>query len=202
MKRIILITTILLLCLGADAAEKLNRITLKDESVIIGRISEMKNGKYVVETTTLGQLVLDEDNILEIRPLAANEKAAESEVNSFSRKRADNISIRDGSKKRRTKSPAREKYEESSRNFQGGSSDLNRQQEEVNSRVKSMTADGDFINSLLDLGQSGNMLDVMSDPEVMEAIARNDYDFLMNNEKMKALMESSEIRDLLGDVEP
>jgi hypothetical protein len=42
----------------------------------------------------------------------------------------------------------------------------------------------------------------MSDPDVMDAISRNDYDFLMNNEKMKNLMESSEIKDLLGGMDP
>jgi hypothetical protein len=41
----------------------------------------------------------------------------------------------------------------------------------------------------------------MADPEVMDAISRNDYDFLMNNEKMINLMESQDIKGLLGDVE-
>jgi hypothetical protein len=64
-----------------------------------------------------------------------------------------------------------------------------------------MTADGDFVDSLLDLSENQSMMDVMADPEVMDAISRNDYDFLMNNEKMINLMESQDIKGLLGDVE-
>ncbi len=82
------------------------------------------------------------------------------------------------------------------------SNDLARQQEEVNSRVRSMTMDGDFLDSMMDLGDSTAMTEVMQDPEIIDAISRNDYDFLMNNEKMKSLMDSQEIKSLLGDVQP
>jgi hypothetical protein len=178
------------------AAARLQKITLKDASVIIGRIVEMKGGSYSIESPTLGEIKVAEDNIVEIRALGENE-----DVSPSAGQAKQNLSIQDGSKKRRV-SPARQKYEQSLRQQQNsGSDDLARQQEEVNTRVKSMTADGNFLNSLMDISQNENMLEVMSDPEIMEAISNNDYDFLMNNEKMKNLMESSEMREFLGDVE-
>jgi hypothetical protein len=174
------------------AAARLQKITLKDASVIIGRIVEMKGGSYSIESPTLGEIKVAEDNIVEIRALGENE-----DVSPSAGQAKQNLSIQDGSKKRRV-SPARQKYEQSLRQQQNsGSDDLARQQEEVNTRVKSMTADGNFLNSLMDISQN----EVMSDPEIMEAISNNDYDFLMNNEKMKNLMESSEMREFLGDVE-
>ncbi|MEW6711535.1 MAG: hypothetical protein AB1403_17060 [Candidatus Riflebacteria bacterium] len=200
MKRIILVFLAVLIACASNGAEKLKKITLKDASVIIGSVIEMKEGRYTVETKALGRLVLDEDKIVEIRSLTAAEETAEEAENQNQPLPTKKIKIKDGSKKK--KQPAVKKYEEQVESYNSGSDDLNRQQEEVNSRVKSMTADGGFLNSLMDLSQNGNMMDVMSDPEVMDAISRNDYDFLMNNEKMKTLMESSEIKDMLGDVEP
>ena len=79
------------------------------------------------------------------------------------------------------------------------SDNYSHQQDQVDARVRSMTMDGDFLDQLIDLSESNYMTQVMSDPEIMEAISRNDYDFLMNNEKMNQLMNSSEIKDLLGD---
>ncbi len=195
MKKALVVFMLVFLAVSGSAAEKLKIITMKDASVIIGSVVEMKAGKYTVETTALGQLIIDEDNIVEIRTLTADEEYQESAV-----KNSGAIKINDGSKRKPPRSPAREKYESRQENHSSGSSDMARQQEEVNSRVKSMTADGGFLNSLMDLSENNNMMDVMSDPEIMDAISRNDYDFLMNNEKMKNLMESSEIRDLLGDM--
>ncbi|HNX77999.1 MAG TPA: hypothetical protein PKM56_20155, partial [Candidatus Rifleibacterium sp.] len=83
-----------------------------------------------------------------------------------------------------------------------GSSDLSQQQEEVSSRVQSMTMDGEFLDSMMNLGNSDAMNDVMQDPEIMDAISRNDYEYLMNSEKMKNLMDSQEIKEMLGDVQP
>ena len=65
-----------------------------------------------------------------------------------------------------------------------------------------MAMDGDFLDSMMNLGNSEAMNDIMQDPEIMDAISRNDYDYLMNNEKMKSLMDSQEIKELLGDVQP
>lgn len=203
MKKLIVLICLVLVASYLGAAEKLQRITMKDDSVIIGKVLGMKDGVYSVESTTLGKLSLMAENVIEIRTLGQDEEQHPPASRAIKEPDSKQIQIRDGSNKKIKRSSAREKYEQSSqKNSPSGSGDLTRQQEEVNSRVKSMTADGNFLNSLMDLSQDSSMMDVMSDPEIMEAISNNDYEFLMNNEKMKSLMDSQDMKNLLGDVEP
>ncbi len=194
MKKFVLLifVCLLLVPVSVSARQKMHRITLKDASVIVGKVLEMKDGVYSIESPALGEIKLREENIVEIRLMGQNEQYQGG---------AANIDIQDGARRQKV-SPARRNYERSLQSqSSSGSDDLSRQQEEVNSRVRSMTADGNFVDSLMDVSGSESMMDVMSDPEVMDAISRNDYEFLMNNEKMKALMESQSIKNLLGDVE-
>ncbi|MDD2999403.1 MAG: hypothetical protein PHV05_10120, partial [Candidatus Riflebacteria bacterium] len=151
--------------------------------VIVGQIVEMKNGVYTIQSDSVGQIQVAADKILEISSPSLGSDSSTPEV-----------AILDGSK-----SSAKKPRQKA---VSPGSDDITRQQEEVNARVKSMTMNGDFLDSMMDLGESSSMMDVMNDPEIMEAISRNDFDFLMNSDKMKNLMDSDEIKDLLGDVEP
>ncbi len=181
MKKFVLIIMVVLMSISLNGAEaKQQRILLQDKSVIMGQVLELKEGQYTIRTETMGEIKLAADKILEISSL---------EIQATSSRPAKEIAIRDGSKKQAYSSPP------------VSSSNANAQQDQVNSRVRSMAMDGDFLDSMMDLSQAGSMLDVMSDPEVMDAINRNDYDFLMNSEKMKNLMGSPEIRELLGDFE-
>jgi len=158
------------------------RIVLLDHSVIIGEVTEMKDGVYTVRSEAVGEIKISAEKIVEITKLDSAQPAASTK----------SIGILDGTKKsaRKTVAPAP---------ALGGSDDLKLQQERANSQVQSMTMQEDFMEDMMSLSGSNDMVDVMSDPEIMEAISRNDYEFLMNNEKMKSLMESSEIKDLLGE---
>jgi len=180
-------------CLYAgDSKAPEQKILLRDKSVIIGRILEMKNGQYTIKTDAMGEFKIGADKILEISAIDHEKKTNRAPVyygNNNVEETRPAIAIRDGSKTRRGQSSTT-------------SDDLSRQQEEVNSRVKSMTMSGDFLDSMMNLSQNNTMMDIMSDPEIMDAITRNDYDFLMNSEKMKNLMDSPEIKSLLGDVQP
>ncbi|MDD2624922.1 MAG: hypothetical protein PHQ02_08905, partial [Candidatus Riflebacteria bacterium] len=73
-------------------------------------------------------------------------------------------------------------------------------QEQANMRVQSMTMDSNFLDSLMNLSENSMMTDIMNDPEIMDAISRGDYEFLMQNDKMNGLMESDDIKSLLGDM--
>ena len=63
-----------------------------------------------------------------------------------------------------------------------------------------MTMNEDFLESLMGLSESSAMQSVLGDEEIMNAISNNDYDFLMNSDKMQDLMNSSEIQDILGGM--
>ncbi len=200
---------ILLLQVATSSAAEIQKqkIVLSDKTTLIGRVVEMKDGVYTIETDTLGRLKIEAARVVEISSLnqavtappketSAGSAVDNSQIEAEPAVTTKKIKILDGEKK--------QQISESNHESAGvaGSDDLTRQQEEVNSRVRSMTMDGDFLDSMMDLGDSSAMAEVMQDPEIMDAISRNDYEFLMNNEKMKSLMDSQEIKSLLGDVQP
>lgn len=181
MKKFFLFLLLVLLCSTSHAAGVKQRIVLLDNSVIVGEIVEMKDGIYTVKSDAMGEIKVSADKILEI-----------SKLDQASSATSQNIDILDRSKKKAHKAPVQPRSV-------GVSDDLKIQQERANSQVQSMSMQEDFLDSMMNLSGSADMVDVMSDPEVMDAISRNDYEFLMNSDKMKTLMESSEIKDLLGE---
>ncbi|PKL44643.1 MAG: hypothetical protein CVV41_04570 [Candidatus Riflebacteria bacterium HGW-Riflebacteria-1] len=179
---LLLLVSMATLCLAAGMRQ---RIVLLDNSVIIGEVTEMKDGVYTVVSETVGEIKIAADKVLEISRLDTDQSSAP----------AKNIDILD----RDNKKPAKRAVQPQSTSRTMASDDLKAQQERANAQVQSMAMQEDFLDNMMNLSGSGNMVEVMSDPEVMEAISRNDYEFLMNNEKMKNLMESSEIKDLFGE---
>lgn len=199
----ILVASALLFALSTPclmmAEEKTQRILLRDKSVIIGQVLEMKDGVYTIKTEAMGEFKISADKILEISAIDLVKKrpsAKETAIVVDEDVRPE-IAIRDGSRVKKNRQPAASSGEPAA-----GSDDLARQQDQVNSHVRSMTMNGEFLDSMMDLGQNSSMMDIMSDPEIMDAISRNDYDFLMNSDKMKDLMDSPEIKNLLGDIQP
>ena len=186
-KKAILILFLLVMCATSWSAGFKQRIVLLDNSIIIGEIVEMKDGIYTVSTEAVGEIKVSADKILEISKLDTDRPAAANQQ----------IDIIDNSKKpvRKTVNPQSVQPGSST----GGSDNLKAQQERANAQVQSMVMQEDFLDNMMSLSENKDMLDVMSDPEVMDAISRNDYDFLMNNDKMKNLMESSEIKELFGE---
>lgn len=172
----------------ACAANAQQRILLNDKTMLVGRVIEMKDGIYSIETETLGVIKISADKVLEITSVGSS---ANTE-----------IGIIDGSRSQPAPKKVKKSQPDKAQKSVAGSDDLSRQQEEVNSQVRSMTMNGDFLDSMMNLSESSAMTDLMQDPEIMEAISRNDYEYLMNSEKMKSLMDSQEIKELLGDVQP
>lgn len=199
----ILVASVLLIIFSipgfAAAEEKMQRILLRDKSVIIGQVLEMKDNVYTIKTDAMGEFKIGADKILEISALELVKKrpVAKEAAAAVDEEVRPEIAIRDGSRVKKTRQPSSESSEPAA-----GSGDLARQQDQVNSHVRSMTMNGEFLDSMMDLGQNSSMMDIMSDPEIMDAISRNDYDFLMNSDKMKDLMDSPEIKNLLGDIQP
>lgn len=169
------------LCLAAGIRQ---RIVLLDNSVIIGEVTEMKDGIYTIHSDTVGEIKIAAEKVLEISKLDSETSAASGK----------SINILD-----RDKKPAKRAVQTQPTSRTMASDDLKAQQERANAQVQSMAMQEDFLDNMMNLSGNENMVDVMSDPEVMDAINRNDYEFLMNNEKMKNLMESSDIKELFGE---
>ena len=75
MRIVVLVMMALALAAGTVQAEpKTRTITLKDGSTIQGKITGIDQGAYVVESPTLGQVKVSEDNVVSV--LAPGEQAA------------------------------------------------------------------------------------------------------------------------------
>ncbi len=171
------------LVIAASLPVMASRIVLSDGTVINGEVTGMANGVYTIETSAMGTLNVNADSVVSI-----SKGAPDSNNNNKS-----NIDIIDGNKK--NNSSVQDKLDSELK-----ANSYSAMQNQANQKVQSMMMKGDFMDSMMGLSENSKMTDVMNDPEVMDAIQRGDYDFLMNNSKMQNLMDSSEIQTLLGDM--
>jgi len=164
-------------------------VTLKDSSVLHGELVEMKDGVYRLRTTALGEVKIPADKVAFI--------AAREEHRAAFPQKAASASV---SLPRKAAPPIREGALRQEKAGGVSSDNLQEQQKTANSQVQSMLMDSSFIEKMTSLGQNQQMQDVLQDPEIMEAIQKGDYNFLMNNEKMKNLIESSDIQGIMGGM--
>lgn len=155
------------------AAQQTQRIVLNDNSVIVGEVMEMRDGMYRIKTAAMGEVQV---KAAQISSMTANNSG--SQVKILDQDPIGRQNLR-----------------------QPDSGNYSHQQEHINSTVRSMTMNEDYLDNLMDLSGSNEMLSVMSDPAIMDAINRNDYEFLMNNDKIKNLMGSQGIKNLLGEMD-
>jgi len=189
---------------SATAAEQQMTVTLKDKSTLRGELVEFKDGVYRLKTEALGEVKIPADKVLSLK--TADEPSEEPEQTGT---KAHSRNTPPAAGKGKSRSPAiREgvpqgKAPPPQEGPAGPASDnLGEQQKTVNSQVQSMLMDGSFMDNVSGLGQNEAMQNVLQDSEIMEAIQRGDYDFLMNNEKMKNLIDSPDIQNILGGMSP
>ncbi len=162
------------LLLALPAFTQSSQIVLSDNTVIYGTVIGMNDGVYTINTDSMGEIRVDASRIVSI-------SSQGSQTQRGAQNRIDII-------------------DESNRGRRSNSSSMrnNAMQEQATMRVQSMSLEDDFLDSLINLSENSAMVDVLNDPEIMDAITNLDYDFLMNSDKMRSLMESSDIQDLLG----
>jgi hypothetical protein len=176
MKKLFLLLFVLL---ALPVFSQSSQIMLDDNTVIYGKVVGMSEGVYHIETASMGEIRVSADRIISI---------SQGSQPSYT---GSSIGIIDETNRGRRQGAGSYQRQHSSQNNAG-------LQEQASMRVQSMTMDDDFLDSLMDLSENSAMIDVLNDPEVMEAIMNQDYDFLMNNDKMRSLMETGDIRNLLG----
>jgi len=165
-------------------------IRLKDKTIIRGRILDMANGTYRIKTRSMGEIRISADQILSIIADSEEPKAVAAPQIREGRHALPPVPVASGSL-RRVRQPERSAVP-------GG---VSHEQQEANTRLQSMMTDGNFGSKVTGLSETPQMQDVLSDPELMNAIQSGDYEALMNNEKMQNLMNSQAIKDLLGDID-
>lgn len=194
MKKTICLTALFLSLALGGFCETIQTITLRDQSTIRGEILGMKDGVYTVKSPTLGMLQIPAGQVASIvadetvTPIATAPRIREGGPKKIS------VSVKKPN--RPTPQAARPAPEEPEAN----SPDYAKAQEESNTKVKSMMMNPNFADKVQGMSESKEMEDVLSDPETMTAIQNFDYETLMNNEKMKRLMESPDIKGILGET--
>jgi len=187
-------------------AQQLQTIYLKDQTVIRGEIQEMKGGVYTVKSGTLGTISVPAAQILSIVSYEVSGKLQSPKIlEGKPGKNAATLEAK-GMNSPTPKAPlqlpqdSQQPKSSEPRNLEPPE-DPKIMQEKVNCRVKSMMMNQDFSEKVMNLNETDEMQSVLSDPETMNAIQSGDYESLMNNEKMKRLMESDGIKSLLGETE-
>lgn len=190
MRRIFTLVAALVLSTGsALVAEPQMTVTLKDNSTLRGELIEFKNGFYRLKTASLGEVKIPADKVLIMKASDETAKEPDSAVKTGAKAPA----IREGAPRGNVPAPEQAAGGPASDNFQD-------QQKAVNSQVQSMLMDGSFMDNVTGLGQNEQMQEILQDPQIMEAIQKGDYNFLMNSEKMKTLIESSDMQNILGGM--
>ncbi|MBF0406234.1 MAG: hypothetical protein HQM10_02685 [Candidatus Riflebacteria bacterium] len=161
---------------------EIQTIRLLDNSEIKGEILEMKNGSYLIKTQSLGEMKIPASNVSAILSDSAVKSQSAQTGNSAIKiiDRAPNAG--------ETNSQPKVADDQKLKNMQKHASD----------QVQSMMMNGDFIQNVVKLGESEEMQQVLSDPELMQAIQSCDYENLMNNPKMQQLMGSEQVGNILG----
>ncbi|MBF0544906.1 MAG: hypothetical protein HQM08_10755 [Candidatus Riflebacteria bacterium] len=177
-------------------------IQLKDNSEIRGEILEMKNGVYTIKTTSLGEIKIPAEKISAILPDKASVSEQKESIKILEGKpKSTTKTVNDNGIRASDKTAEKQNSQQESDQSQMDKSQLEKLQKDTNGRVQSMMMNGDFLQKAMALGESEEMKEVMQDPDVMRAIQDNDYETLMNNEKMKKLMESDQTESLLGETQ-
>jgi hypothetical protein len=73
---------------------------------------------------------------------------------------------------------------------------------EVRDLQLQMAADPAMVATILQLSELPEMLDVLSDPEILRAVESGDLGALEANPKIQKLMSSPAVQDLTGSVSP
>ncbi len=181
---------------SAIASEPIQIISLKDNTVIRGEVLGMQNKVYTVKTQTLGTLNVPADQIVSI-VAEENSSPAESPKILEGRQAPGKFPpVKASGRNRPVPQQERGKPVQPAL-----APEMQKVQDEAQARVQSMMMNSNFSNRVSGLNETSEMKDVLSDPETMNAINNFDYESLMNNEKMKKLMESPAIRELLGGGE-
>ena len=169
-------------------------IRLKDQSTVRGEILSMQKGVYSVKTAALGTLQIPADQVLAI--ISEEMPTAESAPVRIREGRPGNMptATSPANTRRTEKKPLASEPASVPQDSAG-------LQQDVSGRVQSMMMDKQFSEQVMGLSENKNMEDVLGDQETMNQINSGDYEGLMNNEKIKNLMESSDIKSLLGDMD-
>lgn len=176
------------------------RVTLDDDSTVIGKLSTLEDGRYVLDAGTDGEVIIEDGKVVSIDYLDAPadaEKtniAVEKSVDAATEQVLQNTDL--------------------TQSIGNGMAGLNAEIDRISERVAAGEATPEEIARLKKFAETGNpadlgvegfdwldqpMLDLLNDPEVAQAIQDGDYLKLMTNPKVQKLTGNSQAMRRLID---
>lgn len=167
--------------LTAGEPASLQIITLKDQTVVRARVSEVAGGYYLATSPTLGSLKIPASEVVSITP---DEPAKESLPPSGTMLPATPVNP--------SRSPAG--------NSSADAATAALLSPALTAKVQDFFSTGGGMSALQQFAQNKDLKSVMSDPEILKAIQRADYDALMKSPAMSKLLENPETKKLIQNI--
>lgn len=151
-------------------------ITLKDNSVIHARVTEMSGGFYLAKSPVLGDIKIPAGNVVSIQSEATEAQSAGS--------------------------PAAAVLTTGLTSAQPthGPDGVESLKAAVVSKVQSWASTREGMGAVMNFSQNPDVKAVMNDPQVMQAIQNGDYNALMKSPAIKSLLESPQTKNLMQNI--
>lgn len=154
----------------------LQAITLKDNSVIRAKVTEMSGGFYLAKSPTLGDIKIASAEVVSIQPDGAAAESAGAPAAALTTGLAPAQS-----------SPA-------------GSAGVESLKAAVVSKVQSWASTREGMDAVMNFSQNPAVKAIMNDPQIMQAIQNGDYQALMKSPAIKALLDSPQTKSLMQGI--
>ena len=152
-----------------SANETLQTITLKDGTLLRGKLISVKDGVYTIQTFNLGTLAVSEDKIVSVSTQLVAEKSAAA---------SQSVPAAQA-----TQQPQMDKAQ-----FAAQAQQMQQQ----------FLSDPKIVAEIQNLLNDEEVKALLTDPEVMKAVMTYDPNTIAGNEKIKKLMENTKIKNLMN----
>lgn len=153
----------------------LQAITLKDNSVIRARVTEMSGGFYSVKSPTLGDIKIATGEVVSIQPDGAAAQGVQTPAAVLTTGLV----------------PAQPSP---------GPAGVESLKAAVVSKVQSWASTREGMDAMMNFSQNPAVKAIMNDPQVMQAIQNSDYPALMKSPAIKGLLDSPQTKSLMQSI--
>ena len=161
---------------GPNMLGRRAKLSLNDDSTIIGVIKSVKDGEYTVKTESVGTVTVSEDKIEsisfdkdEVEKLKKDIETGDAVLPKLDKKQIRELTGRDDAP-------------------------------DVNTIATEILGSDQLMNLVQQLSNDPEMLKVLNDPQLMQAIFEGDLTKLLGNEQILKLMQNAKIQQISDEV--
>ncbi len=160
-------------CFASFVFAQVCTVKLKDGNVLRGKVVSKENGVYKIQTLTLGLLSVAQADIASIEEAASQGQASEA---STYQSRSNQSSSPVGSSLPQVSPEAMESYRQK------------------------IAANPQIMDTVSSLAEDKEVLEIFSDPELKDAILRQDVEYLKNNEKFLKMADHPALQKIVQEL--